>query len=276
MIPYVLFIKLYSQVHKFGGTCVANAERIENIAKYLVADAIQDSKSNSKSEDAKVAVVSAMGSHPTSPVKVTDLLINMVNKAARQDEAFLEDLAALEEKHVGTARQLLGEGTEYDDFVSRLSNDISNLKAMLKAISIAGMSTESFEEFVVGHGELWCAQLTAAKCRQLGANAAFMDARDVLVVTPTSDGNSVDVDYEESNRKLDAWIASHGVCSVIVATGFIARNHAGQATTLKRNGSDYSATIVGALFQAGDITIWTDVDGVYSADPRKVVEAVCL
>lgn len=262
-----------SQVHKFGGTCVANAERIENIAKYLVADAAADSKSGST---AKVAVVSAMGSHPTSPVKVTDLLINMVNKAARQDEAFLADLAALEEKHVGTARQLLGEGAECDDFTSRLSNDISNLKAMLKAISIAGMSTESFEEFVVGHGELWCAQLTAAKCRQLGANAAFMDARDVLVVTPTSDGNSVDVDYEESNRKLDSWVASKGVCSVIVATGFIARNHAGQATTLKRNGSDYSATIVGALFQAGDITIWTDVDGVYSADPRKVVEAVCL
>ena len=57
---------------------------------------------------------------------------------------------------------------------------------------------------------------------------------------------------------------------VIVATGFIASNPQGQVTTLKRNGSDYSATIMGALFQASHITIWTDVDGVYSADPRKV------
>jgi hypothetical protein len=58
------------------------------------------------------------------------------------------------------------------------------------------MATDAFEEFVVGHGELWCAQLTAAKCRQLGASCAFMDARDVLVVRPTADGNSVDVEYE--------------------------------------------------------------------------------
>lgn len=60
----------------------------------------------------------------------------------------------------------------------------------------AGLATDAFEEFVVGHGELWCAQLTAAKCRQLGADCAFMDTRDVLVVRPTADGNSVDVEYE--------------------------------------------------------------------------------
>ena len=60
----------------------------------------------------------------------------------------------------------------------------------------AGMATDAFEEFVVGHGELWCAQLTAARCRQLGADCVFLDARDVLVVTPTADGNSVDVQYE--------------------------------------------------------------------------------
>lgn len=57
---------------------------------------------------------------------------------------------------------------------------------------------------------------------------------------------------------------------VIVATGFIAKNPQGQVTTLKRNGSDYSATIVGALVRGSHITIWTDVDGVFSADPRKV------
>lgn len=232
---------------------------------------ISDDTSNNK-----VVVVSAMGSHPSSPVKVTDLLINMVNKAARQDEAFLLDLAALQEKHIETAKALLGESKHLNEFVSKLLDDISNLKAMLHAISIAGMSTDAFEEFVVGHGELWCAQLLAAKCGQLGADAAFMDTRDILVVTPTSDGNSVDVQYDISNKKLDLWAAKHGTPSIIIATGFIAKNPAGQATTLKRNGSDYSATIMGALFQSGNITIWTDVDGVYSADPRKVKEAVCL
>ena len=60
---------------------------------------------------------------------------------------------------------------------------------------------------------------------------------------------------------------------VVVATGFIAKNTAGQVTTLKRNGSDYSATFMGALVRSGNIVIWTDVDGVFSADPRKVNKA---
>lgn len=84
----------------------------------------------------KVVVVSAMGSSPESPVKVTDLILNMIDKAARQDAAFLVDLAALQEKHVETAKQLLGEGPELTSFVSRLMDDIGNLKAMLQAICI--------------------------------------------------------------------------------------------------------------------------------------------
>lgn len=136
--------------------------------------------------------------------------------------------------------------------------------------------TDAFSDFVVGHGELWSAQLTAAACRKQGAKAQFLDARDVLVVTPTADGTSVDVDYRTSNNNLDKWWTANDSPDVIVVTGFIARNPAGQATTLRRNGSDYSATIFGALFQSSKITIWTDVDGVYSADPRKVSDAFCL
>ncbi|KAL3159311.1 Bifunctional aspartokinase/homoserine dehydrogenase 1, chloroplastic [Trebouxia sp. C0010 RCD-2024] len=224
----------------------------------------------------KVVVVSAMGSHSTSLVKVTDVLLNMVAKASRQDQGFLLDLAAIQEKHIETAKLLLVEGQALNSFVSRLLDDIADLKAMLRAISIAGMATEAFTDFVVGHGELWSALLFAATVKSLGYRCAFMDTRDVLVVTPTSDGNSVDIQYEASNTRLDSWVQQHGAPEVIVATGFIAKNPLGQVTTLKRNGSDYSATTIGALFQASQITIWTDVDGVYSADPRKVPEAVCL
>lgn len=148
---------------------------------------------------------------------------------------------------------------------------------MLSVVFSAGLATEAFADFVAGHGELWSAQLVAASCRQQGCNAAFLDARDVLVVSPTPDGTSVDVDYVQSNKNLDDWFAKNGQNpSLVIATGFIAKNPSGQATTLRRNGSDYSATIFGSLFQCSHITIWTDVDGVYSADPRKVSEAFCL
>jgi hypothetical protein len=76
------------------------------------------------------------------------------------------------------------------------------------------MVTEAFSDFVVGHGELWCAQLFNATLRNLGADSAFMDSRDVLVVAATSDGNSVDVEYGESNARLDRWAQKHGAPSV--------------------------------------------------------------
>uniref|UniRef100_A0A383V4M3 ACT domain-containing protein n=1 Tax=Tetradesmus obliquus TaxID=3088 RepID=A0A383V4M3_TETOB len=254
------------KVHKFGGTCMASPDRLKAVAELIINEPAQQT----------VTVVSAMGSCAESPVKVTDLILNMIDKAARQDAAFLVDLAALQEKHVETAKKLLGQGPELTAFVSRLMDDIGNLKAMLQAICIAGMATDAFVDFVVGHGELWSAQLLAATCKQMGADVAFMDTRDVLVVTPTSDGTSVDLDEEASNKRLDEWFKQHGNHKLVIATGFIAKNQKGQATTLKRNGSDFSATIMGALFRSGHITIWTDVDGVYSADPRKVPEAVCL
>lgn len=87
------------------------------------------------------AVVSAMGSHPTSPVKVTDLILNMISKAAKKDNGFLMDLNALEEKHMTTAQGLLGADSveakaELTEFSAQLLSDISDLKSMLKAISI--------------------------------------------------------------------------------------------------------------------------------------------
>ena len=90
------------------------------------------------------------------------------------------------------------------------------------------MATEAFTDFVVGHGELWAALLFAATVKSLGYNCAFMDTREVLVVTPTSDGNSVDIQYDVSNVRLDAWVQKNGAPEVIVATGFIAKNPLGQ------------------------------------------------
>lgn len=94
-----------------------------------------------------------------------------------------------------------------------------------------------------------------------------MDTREVLVVNPTNT-NQVDPDYIESERRLEKWY-SRNPASTVIATGFIASTPQNIPTTLKRDGSDFSAAIMGALFEARQVTIWTDVDGVYSADPRK-------
>lgn len=94
-----------------------------------------------------------------------------------------------------------------------------------------------------------------------------MDTREVLIVNP-SGANQVDPDYLESQERLEKWY-SRNPSKTIIATGFIASTAQNIPTTLKRDGSDFSAAIMGALFKARQVTIWTDVDGVYSADPRK-------
>ncbi|KAL2520253.1 Bifunctional aspartokinase/homoserine dehydrogenase 2 [Forsythia ovata] len=243
-------------IHKFGGTCVGTSERILNVADIIVKD----------ESERKLVVVSAIS-------KVTDMMYDLIIKAQSRDDSYITALDAVLEKHKSTALDLL-EGDGLSNFLSQLHQDISNLKAMLRAIYIAGHATESFSDFVVGHGELWSAQLLSSVIRKNGLGCNCMDTREVLVVNPTS-SNQVDPDYLESGKRLEKW-CSENPSNIIVATGFIATTPQNIPTTLKRDGSDFSAAIMGALFGARQVTIWTDVDGVYSADPRKVSEAVIL
>uniref|UniRef100_A0A2N9IMX8 ACT domain-containing protein n=1 Tax=Fagus sylvatica TaxID=28930 RepID=A0A2N9IMX8_FAGSY len=243
-------------VHKFGGTCVGSSERIKNVGDVILSD----------DSERKLVIVSAMS-------KVTDMMYDLINRAQLRDESYISALDAVLDKHRSTALELLN-GDELGNFLSELHHDINNLKAMLRAIYIAGHATESFTDFVVGHGELWSAQMLSAVVRKNGIDCKWMDTREVLIVNPTST-NQVDPDYLESEKRLERWY-SHNPAQIIIATGFIASTPQNIPTTLKRDGSDFSAAIMGALFRARQVTIWTDVDGVYSADPRKVSEAVIL
>ncbi|CAL5385341.1 unnamed protein product [Camellia sinensis] len=243
-------------IHKFGGTCVGSSERIRNVAHIIIND----------DSERKLVVVSAMS-------KVTNMMYDLVCKAQSRDDSYIAALDAVLERHKLTALDLL-EGDDLASFLLQLHDDINNLKAMLRAIYIAGHATESFTEFVVGHGELWSAQMLASLVRKSGMDCNWMDTREVLIVNP-SGSNQVDPDYLESEKRLEKWFLQNP-SKTVIATGFIASTPQNIPTTLKRDGSDFSAAIMGALFRARQVTIWTDVDGVYSADPRKVSEAVVL
>ena len=198
-------------------------------------------------------VVSAMGVAVKGEPKVTDCLINATDMAAARDPSYLAEIEKLQHKHQTTAEALLTIKEEYDAYMEAFETELADLQSMLKAMSIAGTSTQAFADFVVGHGELWTARLCAAVVRCRGGDAEWMDARDVLIVTDADDGG-VDVDYDRSNANLDAWYKGKEG-KIIIATGFIARTPDGIPTTLKRNGSDYSATIFGALLIADQISI---------------------
>jgi aspartokinase/homoserine dehydrogenase 1 len=244
-------------VHKFGGTSVANHDRYKTVVEILKKD----------SSPLKGVVVSAMS-------KVTDRLIELVELAKKQDASYLGKLEALKNQHIETVKNLVGESSPLlGELTQVFESDEAILRDLLRAVSISRNCAELTLEMIAGHGELWSAQMLNAYMLSKGISSRWLDARLVLVVTHGETGPVID--WEISQKKFDQWIAQ-AKTDYVVITGYIASTPEGIPTTLKRNGSDFSGSIFGALTNASCITIWTDVDGVLSADPRRVPEAVVL
>ncbi|GAB3516260.1 bifunctional aspartate kinase/homoserine dehydrogenase I [Pseudoxanthomonas daejeonensis] len=246
-------------VHKFGGTSVADADRYRHVARLLLA----------REEDVQVTVVSAMKG-------VTDALIDLARQAAaspvgQATPEWRERWHELRARHRGAAVALLGEhaGTA----VEWLDQRFDELAQILEALSVIGGLPDEVLQRVQGQGEVYSAKLLGEHMRALGEDCAVLDARDVLVVSHGELG--VDVDWDLSAQRLARWRQLNPQARVVV-TGFVARDAQDRITTLGRNGSDYSGAIFAALFDAHELHIWTDVDGVLSADPRVVPEAVQL
>ncbi|HZN09632.1 MAG TPA: bifunctional aspartate kinase/homoserine dehydrogenase I [Pyrinomonadaceae bacterium] len=243
-------------VHKFGGTSLADADRYRAAGEIILSDG---------SGQRVAVVVSAMSG-------VTNALIQTVNLAAAQDDSYLPLLQSLENRHLDTiARLQLPVSSTLEETIVSGFNAV---REVLRGVWITRLASERIIEFVSGHGELWSAQFLHAYLESANHRANWLDAREVLVVEPGT--NAVSVDWETSKQKLQTWQTRHPETDFLVITGYIASTHDGVATTLKRNGSDLSASIFGALLGADAVTIWTDVDGVFSADPRRVPEAVVI
>lgn len=241
-------------VHKFGGTSVADAERYRHVAQLLLA----------REEAVQVTVVSAMKG-------VTDALIAVAGLAADNAPHWRDAWHALRARHRGAAVALLGEHA--GQTVEWLDARFDHLAEVLGALAVIGELPVEVLDRVQGLGEVYSAQLLGQYLQSLGEACAVLDARDVLVVDRGELG--VDVDWVQSAQRLARWREAHPSPRV-VATGFVARDRRDRITTLGRNGSDYSGAIFAALFNADELHIWTDVDGVLSADPRVVPEAVQL
>jgi bifunctional aspartokinase / homoserine dehydrogenase 1 len=245
-----------SVIHKFGGTSVANAECYRRVGEIIAA----------RPESRRLVVVSAMSG-------ITNLLIEAVRLAAARDDRYHEVLLTVGERHRTAIAELLT-GTVGVDVTSAIKRDLSDIVDVLRAASLLRGSSRDTIELVSGYGEVWSAQILAALLSSLGHDAGWLDAREVLTVSRTDVG--ADVDWVSSRERVATWADGYRVPSTLVITGYVASTKDGVAATLGRNGSDYSASIFAALFGAEEIHIWTDVDGVMSANPRLVPEAVTL
>ena len=286
------FAGLPWQVHKFGGTSVATAECFNT-----VADILEDRLNGSH----LACVVSAMGGKP----KTTDLLLQTVEAAAARDQEQVESvLQQVLAKHETCLRTLFPDSTSNDDdddddetsyassrLLQIIDKDMQDIRDILKTVSLMKWQAARISELVSGYGELWSAQILTALMvqRQKKNNNAhennshffcYLDARRVITIDEEAIQNGAVV-WESSAEKLQRAFAQESAKLStdnnnkqqqlhFIMTGYVASNTNGVATTLQRDGSDYSAAILGRLLAANSISIWTDVDGVLSADPRRV------
>ena len=242
-------------VHKFGGSSVADAACFRRVADIL------DSQ-----QTGRIGVV-------LSACKgVTDALLGLVAQAERQDAGYAAGLEALRDRHAGIARELLSEAAA-NAYLATFDSDSHDLLGILHAVRLTRSASRNVTDLISGYGEIWSTRLFrefyAARGSREGA-VRWLDAREVVVIEWGPLGPMVQ--WEESRRRITQAVPAETQGTLII-TGYIASDTRGVQTTLGRNGSDFSASIFGSLLDASVIHIWTDVDGVLSADPRRVPDA---
>jgi len=242
------------KIHKFGGSSLADADCFRRVAGIIL----------DTDESRSGVVVSAMGG-------MTDALIDLAVLAERDDSGFESALHAIGKRYSDTATSLL-DGEARVSALDAWSKDANDVIDVLKAIALVKSAPQRSRDVVAGYGEIWSARLLAAYLGQEapGRGGTWLDARTVVTVRETELGPTVL--WDESQLKMDRALPADFE-GIVVITGFIASDEDGLQTTLGRNGSDYSAAIFAALTKAAALSIWTDVDGVMSADPNRVPEA---
>ncbi len=247
------------QVFKFGGTSVAAAERIRRVVALVREE-----------PGRRVVVVSALGG-------VTDQLLDATRAALERTGEHRTWLARLQARHEeALASLVLPE--EQKTVRAALAERWQELAELLDGVYLLRECTQRTRAAIIGTGERLSAPLVAAAFRAEGIGATALDATK-LIRTDTTFGEAV-VDFKTTNQLVQSGFQTFfnqtEETHVAVVTGFIAATEHGVMTTLGRSGSDYTATILGSALKADRVVIWTDVDGVLSADPRMVHEAFPL
>lgn len=242
-------------VHKFGGSSVADAECFKRVAHIL--DSLPAGRLG--------VVLSACRG-------VTDALLNLVARAEAQDDAYRGELDALRARHNTIAEGLLKPEAR-QLYMAAFDRDRHDIEGILHTVKLTRSAANNVRDLIAGYGEIWSTKLFRdffdARAKRPGA-VRWVDARQAVVVEWGPLGPAVS--WDESRAKLKALVGPDFQGTLII-TGFIASKPNGVQTTLGRNGSDFSGSIFGSLLDASEIHIWTDVDGVLSADPRRVPDA---
>ena len=245
---------------KFGGSSLANATSIRNAARIV----------QRFSPENKIVVV-ASATNDT-----TDRLLEIGELAQRREKARVgKILGSIQRLHVKTARSISSRKTSRE-FLDRINQLNTDLEKTVEGISHLRELTPRSRDYLLSFGERLSTPILAAAIRNLGFKAQALTGGEAGIASDDKFGEAkplAELSYHEIRRRLDPMLAKN---QIPVVTGFIAATLDGTLTTLGRGGSDYTASLLGAALNADEIWIWTDVDGLMTADPRIVKDAGVL
>jgi aspartate kinase len=249
-------------VMKFGGTSVADRAAIERLVSIVRAARQAAIQPESADWRGPVVVVSALGG-------VTDRLLGVAAEAGAGDvEGALENIKALEARHLEVAGIVTDDG-ERRRLEELIRAEFDELERVVGALGVLREVTPRWLDAIAATGEILSSRMVTAALASHGLPSAWVDARRVMVTT-ADHTSAVPLEAETTaalTTTVDPLLASR---KIPVIGGFVGATKSGVTTTLGRGGSDYSASIVGACLSAEEIQIWTDVDGMLTADPRVV------
>ncbi len=240
-------------VLKFGGTSVANAQNIN-----LVLDIVNEASI----KDPLVVIVSAFSG-------VTDLLVLAASKASTKDKTYKEIVSQIEQKHKEAIDQLIPL-SDQSELIDTINSNINHLKTLLDGCYLLGELSNRTSDTILSFGELLSSQIIAKALQQKISSASYKDSRE-FIKTNSHFGKAV-VNFEITNTLIADYFGS-STAKATVIPGFIASSEDGNTTTLGRGGSDYTAAIVAGALNSSQLEIWTDVNGMFTANPKIVKQA---
>jgi aspartokinase/homoserine dehydrogenase 1 len=244
------------KILKFGGTSVGTAESIRKVVDILL--------SYKKKKQEFAVVFSAMSG-------ITNQLIEVSKKAAESDEDYHAILKSIENKHINAVKALIDIKVQ-SKVIAHIKLLINELEDLLHGVYLLKELSPRTTDLVVSFGERMSTFIVSEFMKQSGIDAEFCDARK-LIITDNSFGAAV-IDFKATDKNIKEHFKA--TKKVQAVTGFISSTAKGETTTLGRGGSDYTASVIAAALGAAEIEIWTDVDGVMTADPKKVKGAFTL
>ena len=230
------------KVMKFGGTSVGSAEQIKKVAKL-----INDGECN-------IVVLSAMSGTTNTLVEICDYLYKENVVSAK------ETINMLQQKYVQTIYDLYSSQDAIDD----VDNQIDAVFGLLRYLADYDFTSVDERE-ILAQGEIMSTILMNAYLKETGVESVLLPT---LEYVRTDEDGDPDVDFIEEN--LNRLIDEAGDAKLFITQGYICKNYLGEIDNLKRGGSDYTASLIGAAVKADEIQIWTDIDGMHSSDPRYV------